>query len=134
MLNNSKYTLFFISGILLIIAETLIKFIWESEEQFWQMQYSNIAAAVLAGWIWEEWSESVHGIRLKLLKKGKRPLSQIQLFFFGMGVLSTGIWAGHAKFLNSKSAIDFYLDVVVIYMLAAAFFETCNLIKVEVRK
>jgi peptidoglycan/LPS O-acetylase OafA/YrhL len=130
-MGDYKYRVFLTAGVLMALAQWAVKYLWVDEADAWAMRAENMALSVIAAWIAERYAQKKLGIHLEWLGRGAR---RIRPFLLSMFCLAFFAWVATPGVFKSTSVFQFYANVGIVYLLAGAFFETCNLIKAGAEK
>jgi peptidoglycan/LPS O-acetylase OafA/YrhL len=126
-----KYRVFLTAGVLMALVQWAVKYLLADEADAWAMRAENMALSVIAAWIAERYVQKRLGIHLKWLGRGAR---RIRPFLWSISGLVFFAWLAVPVVFKSTSVVQFYANVGIVYLLAGAFFETCNLIKAGAEK
>ena len=130
-MSEIKYRVFLIVGVLTALAHWVVEYFWGQEGVTWTVDLENIVLSIVAAWIGERYVQKKLGIHLRWFGHGARRIRPFLLSIFGLIVV---VWLAAPGVLESRNIFQFYVNVGIVYLLAGAFFEICNLIKVGERK
>lgn len=127
-MDSPKYRNFLLVGVLLGVIQLALKYLMADLEVRWDVCAETIFMAIAAAWANERYVQKKLGITIGWFGSGERSIWQ---FLWSFGVWALTLWLAIPEIFQSRGVLRFFTNLALIYLLAAAFFEIFNLIKVK---
>ena len=128
LIGEYKYRIYLMGLVLLLIVEAGLKYITSEGDIYWNMRIENVVAPIVLSWLSEKYAQRRLKVRLKWFGSGVRLIWPFLLSICGWAFF---LWVATPGLVESQSPLRFFANATVIYLFSGAFFEMCNLIKVQ---
>jgi hypothetical protein len=130
-MDSFKYRNFLLAGVLLALVQLALKHFMADSQIRWDVRVENVLMAIAAAWANERYAQKKIELTLEWFGSGERFIWQF-LWSFGVWALALGFAV--PEIFQSRGPLRFLANLALVYLLAGAFFEISNLIKVRVKK